>query len=145
MFGTAASTRWDTSSIRTYLNGTFINNKLPFLKDKIVETTITTRTAHNASTWMETQDKVFFLTEADLFGNHSGTPTSDPRDYTYGNSALVPNIDMRKSSPPSWLRSPRLYNGSQAVIALVRADGLVGNGGPGTSNAVRPAMWVEMP
>lgn len=38
------------------------------LKEKVIVTSITTRTQYNATTWDTTTDKLFFLSEADLFG-----------------------------------------------------------------------------
>lgn len=136
---------WKDSTIRTYLNGEFING-LTLLKDKAASTALTTRTQYTASTWETTNDKVFFLSEADLFGTNNGTSTSDPKDYTIGNNILVPDIEMRKFNGASyaWLRSPA--NIVNPGVAIVWSSGAAGSTMPThTQISMRPALWVEMP
>ncbi|MFQ9797867.1 MAG: DUF6273 domain-containing protein [Clostridia bacterium] len=78
------------------------------------------------TTWITTQDKVFLLSEADLFGTHNGTATSDARDYTYGTSQLVTDVNMRKCdttiSAYYWLRSPRRTSGELALCAMSNGE-----------------------
>ena len=78
----ASKVVWRDSELRTYLNGGWLDGKTT-LQEKAVETDITTRII-NTDTFNTTQDKVFLLSEADLFGTHSynQTPT-DSKDYTY--------------------------------------------------------------
>lgn len=51
--------------------------------------------------WDETEDEIFVLTEADMFGTTGGTPTEDTRNYTYVSDGkcqvLVSNPEMRKA------------------------------------------------
>ena len=86
-FNNSTSNAWQNSALRTYLNGTWLN-KTTVLKGKAVQTDITTRSQYNATTWITTQDKVFLLSEADLFGTVNETVTANAQDYTYGNSIL---------------------------------------------------------
>ena len=138
---------WETSSTRTWLNGTYLTDSLSVLGNYVVETDITTRSEYNAEDWTTTQDKVFLLSEADLFGTHNGTLTSEARDYTYGTSQLVTDVNMRKCdttiSAYYWLRSPRRTSGELAVCALSNGDA--------SSHyyhtyrlGVRPALWVNL-
>ena len=135
-----SSNVWRDSAVRTYLNETWLEGTT-VLKEKAVETDITTRSAYNASTWITTTDKVFLLSEADLFGTFNGTTTTNPQDYTYGNSVLVPNVNMRKTNlSGSWLRSPR---NSTRQLAYVITAGTVYNTLYTDSCRVRPALWVD--
>lgn len=78
---------WDISKTRTYLNGEWLNS-MPILSQKAISTSIYSHTAENDK-WVVTNDRVFLLTEADVFGTYRGTPTNDARDYTYGST---PNL-----------------------------------------------------
>ncbi|MBC8545302.1 DUF6273 domain-containing protein, partial [Bianquea renquensis] len=131
---------WQRSSLRTYLNGDWLNSTT-ILKEKAVQTDITTRSQYNATDWITTTDAVFLLSEADLFGTFNGTATSNAQDYTYGNSVIVPDQHMRAFSSGSfcWLRSP--YNGSMAIVLN---SGTLGSYSYSSSLGVRPALWVNL-
>ena len=135
---------WQTSTLRTYLNGDWLESTT-VLKEKAVETDITTRSQINATDWITTSDKVFLLSEADLFGTFDRTTTTDTRDYTYGNSIIVPDENMRKFTGGSyvWLRSPSYAVGRVAYVttsgALVSNYSIVMG-----ALGVRPALWVSL-
>ena len=141
----ASTVVWKDSELRTYLNGNWLNDT-NILKEKAVQTDITTR-VWNTDTFKTTQDKVFLLSEADLFGTYSsGQSSPDARDYTYNSQVLVPNIEMRKFTQVSycWLRSPYSSN----YIAAVTNSGDLTYGTmsqPYNNYGVRPALWITMP
>ena len=135
----ASSNVWRDSSLRTYLNDTWLDSTT-VLKEKAVLTNITTRSQIDDTTWITTQDKVFLLSEADLFGTFNKTKTSYAQDYTYGDSVIVPNINMRKSSNNCWLRSAR---GNTSGNAVVQSDGTALSCGCTGSRGIRPALWVD--
>ncbi len=163
---------WKNSEVRNYLNGTFLNGLTTLNQEKVVEPTSLTSWDGKGydiqNNWQTTNDKVFLLSEADLFGHSTGhdVTTEDPytrrnvelEDYTYcvdGKGQIVaPDVEMR-----------RFYSITCAtdIAALLRHAGLgVMHGGGGvvtcvgsTGNdscmcsaqhlrAVRPAMWVNM-
>ena len=130
--------------MRTYLNGDWLEGTT-VLKEKAIETDITTRSQINATTWITTQDRVFLLSEADLFGTINNVATANEQDYTYGNSVIVPDVNMRKftGSAYAWLRSPRY---STSCEALVNSNGSVYNTSNGVNGTygVRPALWVSL-
>ena len=110
-----------------------------------MQTDITTRSQYNASTWITTTDKVFLLSEADLYGTLDNVTTTNAKDYTYGNSVLVPNVNVRAFTNGSfcWLRSPRT---NTSRVSRVAPDG-----GLSTVNCsvtqtwgVRPALWMDL-
>lgn len=96
--------------------------------------------------WDESTDKIFPLTEADLFGTTSNKPATDSRDFTYTASGkgvpLVLFASNRTSTTMRWMRS--FYDNDGAVnVAQVRADGTLYGGRPGSgAYSYRPAMWV---
>ena len=142
---------WDTSDIRTWLNNTYYNTSIPTLQSHVVETSINTRKEFNSDEWIETQDKMFLLSEADLFGTFNNIATSDTRDYTYGASQLVTNENMNKCesivgiTTYHWLRSPYEDDTHLALCYAVTGDirsGIYGNNKGG--RGVRPAMWIDL-
>ncbi len=135
----ASSNVWEKSALRTYLNDTWLDGTT-VLKGKALLTDITTRSQYNASTWITTSDKVFLLSEADMFGTSNGTATTNALNYTYGNTVLVPDINMRKSSATCWLRSPR---GDSSCVAGVSSEGKVPDS-YSTTRGVRPALWFSL-
>lgn len=134
---------WKSSSIRTYLNGTLLN-QWKVLKEKVVATSITTRSQHNATTWDTTTDKVFLLSEADLSGTINSIKTTNAKDYTYGNTILIQNANIRNSNIGYWLRSPK-GNGSIYLLPVISRDGVSGTAQLYDTSGVRPALWVQMP
>ena len=141
----ADSQLWQDSDTRTYLNGEWLTNKAT-LSAHTVETTLQTRTHYWQKQWAQTQDKVFLLSEADVFGTHNGQP-ADTQDYTFvGIGVLVPD-NMRISYYRSaanewWCRSPR---GDQVGVGLVNKNGIAYNYPYYNSlPGVRPAMWINL-
>jgi hypothetical protein len=137
---------WETSSVRTWLNGTYLTDDLSTLQNYVVETAITTRSEFDGENWITTTDKVFLLSEADLFGTFSGRETSEEQDYTYGTSQLVTNVNMRKCDNTidnyHWLRSPA--TSSVRVGACTTSSGLFATGYSWYDNGIRPAMWITL-
>ena len=141
----ASSIVWKDSELRTYLNGNWLNDT-NVLKEKAVLTTITTRVEDNEE-WNTTEDKVFLLSEADLYNTYGCQYSPpDPKDYTYGDAQLVTNNEMKKCGDDgrTWLRTTSY---DQYVILIDNRSGnLTYVKNPNTSNYdVRPAMWITMP
>ena len=141
---------WQNSGARTWLNGDYLES-LSTLKAHAVETTITSRNELATAEWYETTDKVFLLSEADLFGTVNKEATSAAQDYTYGTSQLVPNAEMRKCQSSGeyvdascyWLRS--LHTNNYIVACCYSGSGDVIFDYPnGTNAGIRPAMWVNL-
>ena len=133
---------WQTSTLRTYLNGDWLNSTT-VLKEKAVETDITTRSQSSATDWITTPDKVFLLSEADLFGTINDVATANEQDYTYGNETLVPDENMRKFTGANyvWLRSPY---GNAGNVAYVTTAGTITSFNVSNPLGVRPALWVSL-
>ncbi len=106
----ADSPRWQNSDMRTYLNGTWLSSK-PTLQQYAVSTTIKTRSSYNGSSFDTTSDKVFLLSEADVFGTQNGS-AAQADDYTYkGARITAPGgswvANYLGAADWYWLRSPR--------------------------------------
>ena len=113
------------------------------MKEKAVETDITTR-VYGTDTFNTTQDKVFLLSEADLFGTHSyNQKPTNLKDYTYNGKVIVPNAEMRKFTKAGicWLRSPS----SLSSVTMIYDSGILNYNVPNFEYGIRPAMWIELP
>ena len=139
----ASTVVWRDSELRTYLNGDWLDSK-PTLKEKAVQTDITTRAYTNAEEWITTQDKVFCLSEADLFGTHSdGQKPTDSKDYTYNSTLLVTDA-LKKIHDNAWLRTVN----KEGRVSMVSGDGTkiwVASPVPTSVYDVHPALWITMP
>ena len=141
----ADSPRWQDSDMRTYLNGTWLNSK-PTLQQYAVSTTIKTRSSYNGSNFDTTNDKVFLLSEADVFGTQNSS-AAQADDYTYkGGKINAPGgswvANYQSSSHWYWLRSPR---GNATGVAGVYRDGNLSDFNySNTSGGVRPVLWVQL-
>lgn len=136
---------WQGSEMQDYLNGTWLTGKST-INAHVSQTTLNTRQEYNSDEFFETQDKVFLLSEADLFGTQNGQ-TAVAKDYTLGKVGVIVPENMRVAQDNGqnwlwWLRSPR--NGTNNVA------GVYSNGGAsyyvynGTDVGVRPALWINL-
>ena len=131
---------WKDSTLRTYLNGEWLESTT-LLKEKAVQTDITTR-IWNTSDFDTTQDKVFLLSEADLFGTYNyGKEDTDSKDYTYNGQVIVPNIEIRSSNDTVWLRSPA----GATLAAMCGGTGTINSNNVAHDHGVRPALWIKLP
>lgn len=137
---------WETSEMQTYLNGDWLNGKTN-ISAHVHPVTLTTRNEWNVDTFETSEDqKVFLLSEADLFGTQNGQ-TAVAKDYTLGKVGVIVPENMRVAQDNGqnwlwWLRSPR---GNSSVVALVNSSGSAG--GYTYFDAivgVRPALWINL-
>lgn len=143
------SVTWETCTLRSYLNGEFLeNNFSDEEKTKILEVTNT----NPDNQWFETsggndtQDKVFLLSveEAVQYFGDSGQLNGGQQEHHY-------NIDDKYNSDRIaqyddeniwwWLRSP---GNSSKFAATVTHKGIIEVGGyfVQTEFGIRPAVWI---
>lgn len=141
----ASDDRWMNSEMRTYLNGTWLNNHAT-LKTAAVTTTLHTIQEYTSTATDETQDKVFLLSEADVFGTNNGRSVTNTNLYTYNGAKLTApggswSAKYNGSAHWWWLRSPR---SSAGYLADVYGIGDAANYHfSTTTGGVRPALWVR--
>ena len=142
---------WQDSEMRTYLNGTWLSGKST-IKNHVSETTLNTRKEFNSDEFFTTQDKVFLLSEADVFGKiNTNISTSEKvavaKDYTLGKvGVIVPeNMRIAHNNGPAdwwWLRSPR--SGTNYVAGVYSGGNATSGTYDGTGIGVRPALWINL-
>ena len=137
---------WETCTLRKWLNNDFINATFSAdEKDMIPTVTVSADKNPHCSTnpGNATQDQVFLLsiTEVNKYFSSDGARRCKPTDYAVANGAYVSSFN---GNCWWWLRSP---GGTQGCAACVFDDGYVdeyGSGVDGDSNAVRPALWIDI-
>ena len=137
---------WETSEMQTYLNGDWLNGKTN-ISAHVHPVTLTTRNEWNVDTFETSEDqKVFLLSEADLFGTQNGQ-TAVAKDYTLGKVGVIVPENMRVAQDNGqnwlwWLRSPR---NNTNIVASVGSVGTADYRYYVTANiGVRPALWINL-
>ena len=137
---------WETSEMQTYLNGDWLNGKTN-ISAHVHPVTLTTRNEWNVDTFETSEDqKVFLLSEADLFGTQNGQ-TAVAKDYTLGKVGVIVPENMRVAQDNGqnwlwWLRSPRSY--ANNVASVYSGGNAYGNYYNVTNIGVRPALWINL-
>ena len=141
---------WETSSLRKWLNGPFLNTFRAEERNSMIETTVTAdkNPSYSTSPGNDAADKVFLLSIAEVnryFGSDEArqcVPTDyakaqgvwKSRNYAIGDRATC----------CWWLRSPGSLSDH---AALVLDDGAVETDGRAVYNilgGVRPALWIDL-
>lgn len=145
------SNQYEGSIAQNSLNG-WLETKST-LNSKAYATTIYTRQQVNSDDFVTSANqKVFLLSEADLFGTFRGGDAK-PNDYTWGGKQLVSNesavrSQLLSSSATTWLRSP--HSNTNYVATLTTGGSLSSspygsiNGSPNVFNGLRPALWITL-
>ena len=136
---------WDTSPLRTWLNGNFVSEAFSSEEQKrIVSTTVTTdkNPVWNTYPGDDTTDQVFLLSlaEADLFFDSDIERRCLPTAYAQARG-VVPDEQYNGNSW-WWLRSP---GKSQSSVVYVGSGGDFDVDGydVDAGDGVRPAMWID--
>ena len=136
------SVTWETCSLRTWLNGTFLNKAFSKAEQGAILTTdVDNSKSQGYSKWStnggnNTQDKIFLLSYAEAwkyFGSDSAR-VSTPTKYAKANEG-------GSYSNRWWLRSPGY---SQYYAALVYSDGSRSYLNVDSTRGVRPAFWLDL-
>ena len=163
----SANVTWETSSLRRYLNGEFLQKFTGEDQRRIAET----RIVNNDNLWYGTNggsntiDKVFLLSleEVDRYFGNSGDYEnrrrksgrirddgtieifSDDNGVAFSNANDSDRIARYNDNPWLWwLRSPGL-DSYFAAIVYNDGDVLVDGGGANSGNGgVRPALWLNL-
>ena len=143
----ADSNKWSGSEMQNWLNNDWLD-RLPALKMIARTTGIYTRKAYDATDFTASNDKVFLLSEADVFNRQNGGATFE-KDYTYNGTGLAAPggswiaTDADGNVKYWWLRSPR---SGASFVGSVTDRGTCAGYAYGSSNedaGVRPAPWVQ--
>lgn len=142
---TITGVTWASCSLRTWLNGTFINNAFSSDEQAMIRSTTVTadkNPSYSTSPGNDTNDKLFLLsiTEVNKYFSTDSARQCQGTAYCYAQGAY-------KASNGNcwwWLRSPGNYS---YYAARVDDDGSVYNRGDYViygAIAVRPALWMDL-
>ena len=151
---------WEKCTLRTWLNGEFMNNAFSKTEQGAILKTIVDNSSsqgysiYDTNGGNNTQDKIFLLsyTEANIFfgvtWGSSNNMKSRVTPTAYANAqggweGLLRDYQFAEGATWWWwLRSP---GGFQDFAARVNYDGSLGNGNVLNSlGLVRPAMWIDL-
>lgn len=143
---------WETCSLRTWLNETFIRNAFSFNEQKKILTTDISadgNTKYETDAGKETSDKVFLLSMAEVETYFAGDASRKcaPTAYAKAQGAYVSDIYKTENGEDTcwwWLRTP---GDSQDFAANICDDGSIGYLGVDVysdNGAVRPALWIAL-
>ena len=140
---------WETCSLRTWLNGTFINNAFSSDEQAMIQNTTVTadkNPSYSTPPGNNTTDKVFLLsiTEAKKYFSSDEARKCALTDYAIAQGAeTYSSLTGGKEPCWWWLRSPGIDSYEAAGISN---DGSVYNYGVIVDydlGPVRPALWIE--
>ncbi|MDR0883264.1 MAG: DUF6273 domain-containing protein [Oscillospiraceae bacterium] len=157
------SVTWETCSLRTYLNGAYLDHLPPILRDRIIPTTLENpnntygiwrNKPVNTPGGNQTEDKIFLLSLDELF-KYLGVnqtilaqkETDEDGDFWWFSDEYDQNRTEKGNSGKSvwwWLRSPGF---GPHYAARVDDDGYVdlyGYNVSRSSGGVRPALWLNL-
>ncbi|MCL2020302.1 MAG: DUF6273 domain-containing protein [Oscillospiraceae bacterium] len=125
---------WENSSIREYLNGSFIDDMFTSEEqERIAETSISNKPNQHYETegGIDTVDKVFLLSidEAETY-------------FSDNSSRIALNADDKASR--WWLRSPGYISTYVAVVFDVGIVSVYGDFASHIVGGVRPALWLNL-
>lgn len=146
-----ASVTWETSTMRTWLNSTFINKAFSTAEQKAVVTSKVTadkNPSYSTSPGKDTQDKVFLLsiTEAQKYFKNNDARMCVPTDYAIAQGVYT--ISSYKAEGRAtcwwWLRSPGCRSNYAALVYGGGGFGSDGNIVNFDDEGARPALWIDL-
>lgn len=144
-----ADVTWETCTLRTWLNGTFLNIAFNSDESGIILTTNVSadkNPEYDTPAGIDTQDKIFLLsiTEAENYFQNDEDRKCVPTEYAVNQGCYASEYDkVDGASACEWrLRSP---GEESTYAAYVLYDGSVVNDGTHECNeiGVRPALWIN--
>lgn len=142
---------WENCSLRTWLNGAFINNAFSEEEQATIPTVTVSadkNPEYSTDPGNTTQDKVFLLSinEANQYFTSDEARKCASTDYAIAQGAFKNKEYIADGRATSlwWLRTPAKY---QDTVVEVREDGYVGNFRTYvdiSDIAVRPALWITL-
>ncbi len=150
---------WETCTLRTWLNGGFLQKAFSGEEQSaVLTTTIENSDKQGYNNWFtnggnNTQDKIFLLSYAEankyfsvaFNGRNNINAKVSPTDYAVKNGAYTSGNYKTSDGADAgwwWLRSPGY---TQDDVSCVDFDGALNHCGVGrVDNCVRPALWLDL-
>ena len=139
---------WERSSIRHWLNDSFLNSAFTVDEQKqiLVTTVIADKNPnYNTNPGNNTNDKIFLLSiaETDKFFSSDSERICEQTNYAYAKSRDIYPITVGYKCY-WWLRSPGNYQNTAAIVGYLGSIQKMGKLAVEEKYAVRPALWVNL-
>ena len=146
---------WETCTLRTWLNDSFLNTAFSAKEQKKIATTHVSAEknpaydpAYKSNPGNATNDKVFLLsiTEAEKYFTTDESRECVPTAYAQAHGAYTNDYETAngKANCCWWLRSPGKVLFQAASVDHVGAVGYGGSSVNADSSCIRPAMWIDL-
>lgn len=140
------SSSWETCTLRTWLNDTFLSSA--FTEEDLSVIATTTVSADKNPTFStdpgtDTQDKIFLLSisETEQYCKDISLMKCQPTDYAMSGKI---DLDLETGNCKWWLRSPGLNPADASAVGAVGYVYGQGNYVFFDFYGVRPAMWIDL-
>lgn len=154
------SAQWEGSNAQIYLNGEWLSDKTT-ISQYAIETTMKVRKPPEENEvlpeneFIESTNKVFLLSEADVYGKvYTNTISASAEDYTYTGKLIAPNDDWmiygENDKKVDWcFRTPSDYANYIAYVNPYAGGGYgywtnADGGYYAGSFGLRPALWISL-
>jgi len=131
---------WETSDLRKYLNGEFLQTFTQEEQEKIIEMRIENpdKSVHGTQGGNSTDDKIFLLSleEAERYFADDNDRIAD---YGRDGTVIWAYIELGW-----WLRTPGNESGSAISVSPNGSIDIDGGGVGGSAHEVRPALWLNL-
>lgn len=140
---------WKDCARRTWCNNVYFNALPSTIKNAVKSVNKKTSAGNQSSTIKITEDKVFLLSEieiygTDLHGNTSGSFFGEGWRYTYyettSNRYKNPKLSSSFNSCAYWQRSPR--SSTSPAFCIVDNDGSAGGSRASNANGLAPCLCI---
>lgn len=140
-----ANVTWSSSSLRTWLNGAFLNSAFSTAEQgQIQNTTVSAdrNPRYNTSAGSSTTDRIFLLSisEVGWYFSSDSDMLCKGTAYCYAQGAYI----GADNNCWWWLRTPGDRMASAATVSSKGGINYSGNDVDAAAGAVRPAMWITL-
>ena len=135
---------WESCARRTWCNSVYYNALPSTIKSTVKEVKKLTSAGGQSSTINTTNDKVFLLSEIEIFGSTSYSKSGEGSQYEYykttANRYKLPKWGSSSNSHIYWDRSP--YGSNSSCFCCVRSGGNADWDSAGYTHGVAPCLCI---
>lgn len=136
---------WESCKRRTWCNNVYYNALPSVFKSAVKEVNKKTSAGNQSSTIKTTADKIFLLSEIEIFGSIKYSVAGEGNQYQYYKNAVTNRYKLPKwisayNSNAWWQRSP--YSGNNATFCYVTENGTIFINNAPSSKGIAPCLCI---
>lgn len=136
---------WESCARRTWCNSVYYNALPSVLKNAVKEVNKKTSAGNQSTTIKTTTEKIFLLSEIEIFGNIRYSVAGEGNQYQYYKNAVANRYKLPKwlssaTASQWWQRSPIAVN--NVSFGRVDFNGSQAGGGAGASSSIAPCFCI---